>query len=126
MAQQRHEIPTHLNVEDRAFYGLTIRQVMYLTIGLSGGYALWNQLPAFPVILRGGPAVLCLVLALTFALLRPHSRSLDEWAFVALHHAAIPKASVWRPREPEVSDSQEYFSDWEELTPHLAWTEEER
>ena len=25
---ERHEIPTHLNVEDRAFYGLSVRQVM--------------------------------------------------------------------------------------------------
>ena len=125
MAQQRHEIPTHLNVEDRAIYGLTIRQVMYLTIGLAGGYGLWNQLSALPLILRGGLALLCLVLALTFALLRPHGRSLDEWAFVALHHAAMPKVSVWRPREPKLSDQQEYSSDWEDLMPHLTWREEE-
>ena len=126
MAQQRHEIPTHLNVEDRAFYGLTIRQVMYLTTGLSGGYGLWNELPAFPVILRGSLAVLCLLVALTFALLRPQGRSLDEWAFVAVHHAAIPKASVWRPREPELGNSHEYSSEWEDLTPHIAWWEDER
>ena len=125
MAQQHHEIPTHLNVEDRAIYGLTIRQVMYLTIGLAGGYGPWNQLQAFPVILRGGLAVLCLVLALTFALLHPHGRSLDEWAFVALHHAAMPKASVWRPREPQISDPHEYSNDWEDLMPHLTWREEE-
>jgi len=125
MAQQRHEIPTHLNVEDRAFYGLTIRQVMYLTIGLSSGYGLWNQWPALPIILRGGLVALCLALALTFALVRPHGRSLDEWAFVALHHAAIPKASVWRPREPDLSDWDTSTSDWEELTPRLMWTEEE-
>ena len=126
MAQQRHEIPTHLNVEDRAFYGLTIRQVMYLTIGLSGGYGLWNQWPALPLIFRVGLIALCLFLALTFALLRPHGRNLDEWVFVALHHAAVPKASVWRRREPDLSDCDASTSDWEELTPRLQWKEEER
>ena len=126
MAQQRHEIPTHLNVEDRAFYGLTVRQVMYLTIGLSGGYAFWNQLPALPIVLRGSLVVLSVALALTFALVRPHGRSLDEWAFVALHHAAMPKASVWRPQGPERTDSHEDSSDWEDLVPQLDWRGEER
>ena len=37
MAAARHEIPTHLNAEDRAFYGLTARQLMWLTVGCAGG-----------------------------------------------------------------------------------------
>jgi len=125
MAYQRHEIPTHLNVEDRAFYGLTIRQVMYLTIGLSGGYGLWNQWPALPLIIRGGLAALCVILALMFALLRPQGRSLDEWAFVALHHAAVPKDSVWRSGDVAFSDRDASTSVWEDLAPRLSWQEEE-
>ena len=30
----RHEIPTHLNVEDKAFAGLTMRQLMTAAVGL--------------------------------------------------------------------------------------------
>jgi hypothetical protein len=30
---QRHEVPTHLNVEDKAFAGLTMRQLMVAVIG---------------------------------------------------------------------------------------------
>jgi len=29
----RHEIPTHLNVEDKAFAGLTMRQLMTVAVG---------------------------------------------------------------------------------------------
>ena len=126
MAHRRHEIPTHLNVEDRAIYGLTIRQVMYLTIGLSSGYGLWNQWPALPVVIRGALAALCVVLALVFAVLRPQGRSLDEWVFVALHHAAVPKVSVWRPHGEIVSHSVPSTSNWEDLTPRLSWQDEER
>ena len=52
MSRHRHEIPTHLNVEDKAFYGFSARQVMYVTVGLSGSYALWNQWPGVPLLLR--------------------------------------------------------------------------
>lgn len=120
----RHEIPTHLNVEDRAFYGLTIRQVMYLIVGASGGYELWNQWPALPLLIRGLLVVPPLLLALIFALVRPHGRSLDEWFFVALHHAAVPKVSVWQPREPEKEHGRRDSAGWEELAPQIAWREE--
>jgi hypothetical protein len=65
------------------------------------------------------------VLALVFALVRPSGRSLDEWVFVALHHAAVPKASIWRPREPDPSVWTRAGSEWEELKPQLAWKEEQ-
>ncbi len=119
---RRHEIPTHLNVEDRAFYGLTIRQVMYLTVGAAGGYELWNQWPSLPLVIRVILAVPPLLLALIFALVRPHGRGLDEWLFVALHYAAVPKLSVWQPRDPEPKGGEAVA--WEELAPRIAWQEE--
>lgn len=121
MATTRHEIPTHLNVEDRAFYGLTVRQVMYLTVGAASGYGLWNQWPALPVGLRLGLAVACFLLAVAVALVRPHGRGLEEWAFVALHYAAVPKVCTWRPREPDPARWRPSGGRWEELAPRLAW-----
>lgn len=123
---RRHEIPTHLNVEDRAFYGLTIRQVMYLTVGGSGGYELWNQWPTLPLVLRGLLAAPPILLALIFALVRPHGRSLDEWLFVALHHATVPKVSVWQPREVELGSRRADGPGWKDLTPQIAWQEDSR
>jgi len=124
MSHRRHEIPTHLNVEDRAFYGFTIRQVMYLTVGGAGAYALWNQWPALPLAVRAALVVPIVILAVIFALVRPAGRSLDEWVFVALHHAAVPKVSIWRPREPDPAAWSMSRSEWEELKPQLAWREE--
>ena len=120
---RRHEIPTHLNVEDRAIYGLTIRQVMYLTVGCAGGYALWNQWPALPLVLRAAIVLPCLLAALIFALIRPHGRGLDEWLFVALHHLAVAKVSVWQRREIRL-DASELEGGWEELVPSLLWKED--
>jgi hypothetical protein len=34
----RHEIPTHLNVGDKAFVGLTMRQLMTVAVGLGLSY----------------------------------------------------------------------------------------
>jgi hypothetical protein len=120
---RRHEIPTHLNVEDRAIYGLTIRQVMYLTVGGAGGYALWNQWPGLPLALRGAIVLPCLLTALILALMRPYGRGFDEWLFVALHHFAMARASVWRPRDNHLIGS-ETESAWEELVPSLLWKED--
>lgn len=122
----RHEIPTHLDVEDRAFYGLTIRQVMELTVGAAGGYSLWNQWPDLLIPIRATLVAGPLVLALTFALLRPAGRPLDEWIFIALHHLALPKRTVWRVRELDSADWHSGGIDWEELKPELAWQEGRR
>ena len=122
----RHEIPTHLNIEDRALYGLTIRQVMYLTVGAAGGYELWNQWPALPLLVRALLIAPPLLLALIFALVRPHGRSLDDWLFVVLHHVAVPKVSVWRPCESVPEHGRRDGAGWEELAPRIAWQEEQR
>ncbi|MDQ2743484.1 MAG: PrgI family protein [Chloroflexota bacterium] len=123
---RRHEIPTHLNIEDRALYGLTVRQVMYLTVGAAGGYEFWNQCPALPLLVRALLVAPPLLLALIFALVHPHGRSLDDWLFIALHHVAVPKVSVWRPREPESEQERRDGPGWEELAPRIAWQEERR
>ncbi|MCX6022065.1 MAG: PrgI family protein [Chloroflexi bacterium] len=121
MQQYPHEIPTHLNIEDKAFYGLSARQAMYLTIGCAGSYGLWNQWPQLPFILRLGLTAACLFVALLLALVRPYGRGLEEWAFVALHYAALPKAAVWRPREPSSSVWRSSSGAWADLAPRLAW-----
>lgn len=124
MSRHRHEIPTHLNVEDKAFYGFSARQVMYLTVGLSGSYGLWNQWSGVPVPVRIALIGACLVVTFILTLVHPHGRSLDAWTVVAVHYLAQPKISVWRPREPASHYQQSAADDWEELTPQLTWREE--
>ena len=45
---QRHEVPTHLNIEDKAFAGLTMRQLMVAIIGLALAYSAMSEAPLPP------------------------------------------------------------------------------
>ena len=121
---QRHEIPTHLNVEDKPYYGLSIRQVTYLVSGFSVGYGLWTENPNLLLGLRGGAVVVCLMLALALALLRPFGRGLEEWAIIALRYLTVPKVSTWRAGTEPPADRHRMVEDWLGLTPRPGWTRE--
>ena len=97
MATSRHEIPTHLNVEDRAFIGLSMRQLLMLLVGLAGGYVLWERCPGLPPGVRLALAAVPPLIAALVALVRPAGRGLEEWCFVALQYGASPRVAVWRP-----------------------------
>jgi hypothetical protein len=121
----RHEIPTHLNVEDKAFYGLSARQFTFLMAGLASAYGLWQQWPDLPLSVRLALAGCCLLLTAALTLIRPHGRGLEEWAFVFLHYLMLPKLAVWRPCPPEPDSGARSAGEWEEFAPCLSWTEGE-
>jgi hypothetical protein len=126
MTRQQHEIPTHLNVEDQAFFGLSIRQMSHLIVGLAGSYWLWTQWPDLLAVVRLGLAGLWLLIAVTVALVRPYGRGLEEWTFVVLHFVLVPKRSVWRVPEPDPESWRPTEPSWVELTPELWWREGQR
>ena len=121
---RRHEIPTHLNVEDRAILGLTVRQISYLVVGCAGAYSLWTQWPDWPDVVRLTMAGACLLAATVVALVRPAGRGLEQWVFVALHYSATPKRGAWRVREPDPAAWRPREVAWAEIAPRVAWTEE--
>lgn len=105
------EIPTHLEVEDRILFGLTLRQGIIALVGLSLGYALYAQLGHLPwfagagageghplLALRIGAGCLPVLAALTLALIQPAGRPLEEWLFALARYMALPKRCVWRTR----------------------------
>jgi hypothetical protein len=101
---QRHEVPTHLNIQDKAFAGLTMRQLMVAMIGLAFAYAAVSEAPfPLPVRLVLGAAVLLATGAA--ALWQPAGRSLEDWAFVLLRYASLPRVVVWRVRTPDLHDA---------------------
>ena len=77
--RRHHEVPTHLNVEDKVLFGLTVRQFLYMLVGTSATYTLWEQLAGLGDFVRVAIGTLCVVLTLAFALLRPADRPLEEW-----------------------------------------------
>ena len=73
----RHEIPTHLNVEDKAFAGLTMRQLMTVAVGLGLAYGAASGLP-LPVPGRAAIALVVLAAVAVVALWRPLPLVLDQ------------------------------------------------
>src|ERR1700674_132814 len=104
MTTRHHEVPTHLNVEDKVLFGLTARQFLYLLVGSSASYALWEQALWFGDPLRVASVVTCLGTTLALALVRPADRALEEWLVAALVYAATPRRAIWQAAEPNVAD----------------------
>ncbi|HEY1298201.1 MAG TPA: PrgI family protein [Chloroflexota bacterium] len=120
---RHHEVPTHLNVEDKLLFGLTVRQFLYLLVGSSVAYTLWEQSAALGEVARVCLGALCVGVTLAFALLRPADRPLEEWLAAALVYAASPRRTVWRPAEPCSTDWRPAAGGWQELTPSPSWVE---
>lgn len=108
----QHEIPTHLGVEDRLFWGLTARQVAILVCGASCASWVWNSLSWLPGPTGGVLAALVALLGAALALIRPAGRGLEEWGFAWLHYVALPRASIWRVREDAKQDRRAGRGGW--------------
>jgi len=107
---ERHEIPTHLEVADRALLGLTMRQLLSAAIGLALAYGALSDLP-LPFGLRIAIAIVVIVAAAILVLSRPGGRPAEEWTFVLLRYWTAPRVAVWRPRERDqhARELQEVF-----------------
>jgi PrgI family protein len=121
MPTRHHEVPTHLNVEDRVLFGLTARQFLYVLVGSSASYALWDQSLWLAEGLRIASVAMSLATTLAFALVRPSDRALEEWLVAALVYAATPRRATWQPAEPKALDWRPERASWQELAPSLAW-----
>lgn len=113
MAGLQHEIPTHLQVEDRVL-GLSMRQVLGLVAGAVLSDQLWEQWPDTPTGLRLALAATGVALTLVAAFVRPAGRGLEDWLFVALRFAAVPKQRVWRP-SPNDTETADDGAGWLDL-----------
>ena len=117
-----HEIPTHLDVEDKAFFGLKLRQAMYLMSGLASSYGVltgdWPPAPTLRLVL----AVFGFLGAAALALIQPLGRGLDEWAVVTLRYCALPHRYFWRPTTQNHL-VEKGTPDWAELAPGVRWRE---
>jgi hypothetical protein len=120
-----HEVPTHLNVEDKVVFGLTVRQFLYVLVGSSTSYALWDQATALGEPVRDAVVALSVLTTLAIALLRPADRALEEWLAAAVVYACSARRATWQPREPDAEDWRPAGISWQELTPSLVWAEDD-
>ena len=106
---QRQEIPTHLEVEDRILFGLTLRQGIILLLGATAGYFLFAQSGQaimdihVPLALRIGLGLLPALVALAVAMIQPAGRPLEDWFFAIVRYHTVPKRCVWRPRPSAIT-----------------------
>ena len=84
---ERHEVPTHLDVEDRLFWGLTLPRFFGLMATLSAAYGIYARFPwdrlglieSWEDGLRLGVPIGMALLGLSISLIRPSGRSLATW-----------------------------------------------
>lgn len=100
-----HDVPNHLDVEDRLLLNLTVRQALFVVFGASFGYFVWQGLGHFnlPMVIHIGLSFMTPLLAFVFAVMSPAGRSLEFWAIAALRYWALPHVFVWRPRPDHVT-----------------------
>src|SRR5579859_5796060 len=109
---QRHEIPTHLEVEDKILGTLTVRQLLFLAVGLSLSYGLWGLLHQLavspghhlPIVAQLALAAIPALCTLVLALAQPGGRPLEEWLLAIVRYAGQPKVCIWRPLAEEEGD----------------------
>jgi len=123
--RSHHEVPTHLNVEDKVLFGLTVRQFLYLLVGSSATYTLWEATADLANLLRFGLAALCVAITLAFALLRLSERPLEEWLAAGLLYIASPRRATWQLAEPDPAAWRPVGGGWQELAPSLTWAEDD-
>src|SRR2546423_14047938 len=112
MPRAHQEIPTPLDVEDKLLFGLTARQFLYLVVGCSLAYGVWQQ-PALADGVRIGLAVACAACAAAVALVRPLGRPLEEWLAAGAFSAATPRPSTRRPPGPRPPHRRLPSGGWE-------------
>jgi hypothetical protein len=124
MPSLHHEVPTHLDVEDKVMLGLTVRQFLQLLVGSSASYTLWQQTAALGDAFRVALVTMSVGMTLALALLHPAGRTLDEWTVAALLFMGSPRRAAWQPPEPTVGDWRPTGANWQELAPDLVWAGE--
>ena len=79
--RRHHEVPTHLNVEDKVLFGLTVRQFLYMLVGSSASYTLWDQLAGLGDPVRVALVALCVArhAGLCACCAPPIARSRSGW-----------------------------------------------
>lgn len=108
-----HEVPTHLEVEDKPFFGLTMPQFVTLFVGLAIAAIGYNYaLVWLPIGVRLGISAGVGLLVLGSVFIRPGGLSLAEWLLervqfhFGVHLAVYGVRELREDRELEIASSR--------------------
>lgn len=110
-----HQVPNHLETEDKFVLNLSMRQCVILFVALCMAYLMFNDIfnavtqPGLALGLALLGAFLTFLVGVALALVRVHKRGLDEWMIVLFMYTVQPKVYTWHFNKPdafELSDLQ--------------------
>ncbi len=103
---KKEEFPTFLNEQPTIIFGRTGRELLIIAIGLGMAYITWLRLGE---IIHGNSievgvvkailSAIVVVIAGGIAFANIATRPVEEWAFVWLFYALIPKVYLYLPEE---------------------------
>lgn len=91
----RFQVPQFIEVEDKIFGPLTLKQFIYLAGAGGIAFMLWTLLPKFLAILIGGPIV---ALALALAFYKVNNRPFINVMESAFSYLTSNRLYVWKQR----------------------------
>jgi PrgI family protein len=93
----RHEVPNHIQIEDKVLGPLTLRQLLILTIGVSVGYSLWSDfIRTLPGILDFIVGSIPFLIGCLFAFLRLEQKNFEDWCWAVTRFYFLPKIYIWQ------------------------------
>lgn len=107
----RHEIPTHLEVQDRILGPLTTRDALFLLTGAAAAYGLGTE-KSLPLDARVPLGALAAIGSAALALVRVDGRPLDEWLSSLVAYLASPRRASWRPSPLKAGSEPSGTSGW--------------
>jgi len=92
------DLPTHLDVGDTPYWGLSFGQILLAFGGFALGFVAWRLLPAGTSLMvhlavAGG----LLASGVLLAVVRPAGTSLLGWVTIVHCYVRTPKVTLWRP-----------------------------
>jgi PrgI family protein len=96
----RHEVPTHLEVEDKPFFGLNMQQFVTAFVGLVSVGVLYNYILTWtPLVIRIAICLFLGLMVLAVVLIRPSGMSLSDWIWLRLDYLVQPKVAFFGVQE---------------------------
>jgi hypothetical protein len=121
----RHEIPTHLDVQDRILGPLTARDALFLLTGAAAAYGLGTE-SRLPLDLRIPLGAVAATLSAVLALVRVDNRPLDEWLASLAAYLVTPRRATWRPCRTAAEPESREARGWRHRMPATRWSDDSR
>jgi hypothetical protein len=100
----RYQVPQFIEVEDKIFGPLTIKQFLYVVGGVAIGFIIWNILPKFIAFIVGAPIV---VFFLALAFYKYNDRPLILTVEGAMKYFFSNKLYIWNKKQKEIKAKKE-------------------